>query len=126
MGIKILVVEDDRDLRRNMKVLLEGEGHIVTLAENGQIAIDHLKETNDLPALILLDLMMPVMDGFQFREAQEQSSKFGSIPIVVLTADGRIDEKQMRLGAVAALKKPVDIDAILSIIEKVIRRQQSQ
>lgn len=124
MSIKILLVEDDRDLRTNMQRLLEGEGYTVVLAENGQVALDYLQTTTDFPAVILLDLMMPVMDGFQFREAQEKNSKFGAIPVIVLTADGHVEEKGMRTGAIAALRKPASVDAILNVIEKTVGTPQ--
>ena len=120
MAIKILVIEDDRDLRRNMQRLLEGEGYIVVLAENGLVALDHLQNTTEFPDLILLDLMMPIMDGFQFREAQERSLEFGAIPVVILTADGHTDEKRMKTGAVAALRKPASVSSILDTITKVL------
>ncbi len=122
---KILVVEDDIDIRRNMQRLLEGEGYIVILAENGQVALEHLQSTEELPSVILLDLMMPVMDGFEFREAQGQVSKLAKIPVIILTADGHIDEKRIRTGAAAALRKPTSIEVILDTIERVINSRAS-
>lgn len=121
MTKKILVVEDDRDIRRNMQWLLESEGYFVELAENGQVALDKLQTANDLPGLIILDLMMPVMDGFQFREAQESDSRLAPIPVAIMTADGHVEEKKTRVGARAALRKPPDIDAILKIVEELCK-----
>jgi CheY-like chemotaxis protein len=118
MGKRLLVVEDDRDLRRNMQSLFESEGYLVDVAENGQVALDFLIQATELPEVILLDLMMPVMDGFQFRDAQVQIPKFASIPVIVLTADGHIEEKKVRSRATAALRKPADVELILSTVEK--------
>ncbi len=115
---RILIVEDDRDIRRNLKDLLEFEGYLVDLAENGQVALDFLNAATDLPTAIILDLMMPVMDGFQFREHQENIPRIADIPVAIMTADGHIDEKKLRTGALAALRKPADADAILSVLEQ--------
>ncbi|MEZ0392420.1 MAG: response regulator [Pseudobdellovibrionaceae bacterium] len=114
----ILVVEDDKDIRRNLKALLESEGYLVEVAENGQIAIDFLAQATDLPNLIILDLMMPVMDGFEFREKQDQIARIASIPVAIMTADGHVEEKKFRTGAAAALRKPADIEDILATVKQ--------
>ena len=118
MAKKILVVEDDKDIRRNMKLLLESERYAVEVAENGQVALDLLTQGRFTPELIVLDLMMPVMDGFEFREAQERVPTISKIPVVIMTADGHVEEKKRRVRAVAGLKKPADIDEILDMIAK--------
>jgi len=115
---KILVVEDDKDIRRNMQLLLESEGYTVEVAENGQVALDLLIRGSFIPTLIVLDLMMPVMDGFEFREAQEKVAAIAKIPVVIMTADGHVEEKKQRVGAVAGLKKPANIDDILDMVKK--------
>lgn len=114
---KILVVEDDRDIRKNLTKLLESEGYSVDVAENGRIALDQLHQSADLPALIILDLMMPIMDGFQFRDEQRKFARLSSIPVAIMTADGHIEEKKIRANANAALRKPADIDAILKMVK---------
>lgn len=119
MTEKILIVEDDRDIRKNLARLLESEGYEVASAENGQVALDYLKRVTKLPDVILLDLMMPVMDGFQFREQQESEGRLSSIPIVIMTAGGNIEEKKIALGAKAAFKKPADVDSILETIKHI-------
>lgn len=117
---KILVIEDDRDIRRNLKDLLESEGYFVVVADNGQTALDLLAQPADLPSAILLDLMMPVMDGFQFREQQAKITRIAGIPVVVMSADNRLDEKKHILRAAHALKKPLDIDMILELVKKIV------
>lgn len=119
MNKKILVVEDDRDIRRNLKRLLESEGHIVDVAENGQAALDLLENMENLPEVIILDLMMPGMDGFQFREQQEKTARIAYIPIVVMSAGGNLEEKKIAIGAKAAVRKPADIESILEAIASV-------
>jgi CheY-like chemotaxis protein len=81
----ILVVEDDTIIREAMKMVLEWEGYKVATAANGREALDRLRWT-DPPGLILLDLMMPVMDGWQFLHDQKQDPALASIPVVVVTA----------------------------------------
>jgi CheY-like chemotaxis protein len=115
---KILVVEDDRDIRKNMKLLLESEGYEVTLAENGRLALDYLEGAPLLPDAIILDLTMPVMDGFEFREAQLIDARLASIPVGIMTADGRVDEKRLRVRAAEGLRKPASLDDILEMAER--------
>lgn len=117
----ILLVEDDEDIRRNMKSLLEDEGYRVELAENGQLALDYLNSSPKLPAMIILDLMMPVMDGFQFRQIQQGDARLGHIPVAIMTADGHIDEKRLRTRANAALRKPADIEDILDVVSRLTK-----
>jgi CheY-like chemotaxis protein len=121
MAARILVIEDDKDIRKNLKALLESEGYTVDLAENGQIALDLLNKSTDLPDLIILDLMMPVLDGFQFRDAQEKIARIAVIPVVIMTADGHTDEKKYKVGAKAALRKPADVEAILTMVKQNIQ-----
>lgn len=116
----ILLVEDDADIRRNMQRLLESEGYTVMLAENGQVALDSLNQAQALPGLIILDLMMPVMDGFTFRTLQQGDSRFAQIPVAIMTADGHLEEKRKRIGAQGALRKPADINDILDVVSQLI------
>jgi CheY-like chemotaxis protein len=119
VSAQILVVEDDKDICRNLKKLLESEGYTVSCAGNGQEALDFLHGADRLPRLIILDLMMPIMDGFQFRDAQDKVARLASIPVIIMTADGHVDEKKMRTRATAALRKPADVDTILNTIKAV-------
>jgi PAS domain S-box-containing protein len=91
----VMVVEDDNSIREMMGKILKNAGWQVDLAENGCIALEHLKQ--NLPALILLDLMMPEMDGFEFVSKLRQEPSYADIPVVVLTAKDITNEDRQRL-----------------------------
>jgi CheY-like chemotaxis protein len=114
MSRRILVVEDDRYIREAIRELLENEGHTVICAENGARALAELETQGTGPDLILLDLMMPVKDGFQFRTEQQADPRFAHIPVVVMSADPQLDSRRDVLAARAYLRKPVDIDLLLA------------
>ena len=118
MNKKVFVVEDDQDIREALAELLESEGYDVTTAENGQIGIDKLSQASQLPNLILLDLMMPVKDGFQFYAEKAADPNLSAVPVIVMSADGHILDKQKKLQAQAYIKKPVDIDHILNMVDQ--------
>src|SRR5438477_12765745 len=85
----VLIVEDDRDLRNAMAELLQGEGYEFTLAENGREALEALRERR--PSLLLIDLLMPVMDGVELIRRLRSDAAWRDLPIVVMTAaDDRI------------------------------------
>src|SRR5215470_16881723 len=115
---RILIVEDVEDIRISMAELLEEEGYEIIGAANGREALDHLASSAELPRLILLDLMMPEMDGYQFRAAQKHDPKISSIPVLLMTARGELDGRTDDLDAQGSLKKPFkDIDTILGTIK---------
>jgi CheY-like chemotaxis protein len=112
----ILLVEDDFDVRDMMTFFLESEGYRVAAAANGQEAIDYLKR-GQVPRLILLDLMMPVMNGWEFRQQQQQDPRLSQIPVVVISADSNVREKANSLGASNYLAKPIEFDMLLEVIK---------
>ena len=114
----ILIVEDDHDVAQSVAEVLESSGYATALAGNGREALDHL-QSNDLPDLILLDMMMPVMDGWQFREEQRKSPAFDAVPVVVVTADGNARGKAAAVHAAGQVQKPVTIDSLLDEVERV-------
>ncbi|NUP14270.1 MAG: response regulator [Polyangiaceae bacterium] len=120
MNNRVLVVDDDPDIVENLKLVLEPEDLEVACAPNGRVALDILARADPLPSVILLDLMMPVMDGFQFRKAQLADARIASVPVIVLTADGHVSAKTAQLGAAAGLGKPFDIDELMSLVGRVI------
>lgn len=118
MGVRrcILVVEDNADIRECFGELLEREGFTVILAVNGADALVRLEEMTTLPDFILLDLMMPVMDGFEFRAKQRADVRVADIPVVVISADPRLDDQHDVLAAYAFLRKPCDIDLLIAMV----------
>ncbi|BDG06833.1 response regulator [Anaeromyxobacter oryzae] len=107
----VLVVDDDPDILDAICDILEAEGYRVARARHGLEALERVSE--ELPAVILLDLMMPVMDGLAFANALRQRPVPRRIPIVVISADGN-PQKVAALGAQGYLAKPFDIDALLT------------
>lgn len=118
----VLVIEDDTEIREALKEILESEGYAVRTATNGQEGLDYLKSSATKPGIIVLDLMMPVMDGWHFRNHQLQDPDFAKIPVVVITADGNAAQKAKAMNATAGLKKPIDLDRFLMTIEELIVR----
>jgi two-component system, chemotaxis family, chemotaxis protein CheY len=112
----VLVVDDDPDILDAICDILEGERYRVARARNGLEALDRVGE--ELPAVILLDLMMPVMDGLAFATALRKQPLARSVPIVVISADGN-PQRAAALGAAGFLAKPFDIDALLSRVSDV-------
>lgn len=114
----VLLVEDDQDVRETIAEILEEEGYRVAAVADGRMALDYLTQNESKPKLILLDLMMPNMDGFQFRELQMASAELAKIPTAVLSADGRVGDKAASLSAEAFLGKPVKLARLLSLVEE--------
>lgn len=117
-GKKLLIVEDDPAIRETLAELLEIEGYSVDIAANGQEAMKYLLSASLLPDLIILDLMMPVMDGYQFRNEQKKLNHLASIPTIIMTADGKIADKQKSTNSSAYLKKPLDFNAVMETVKQ--------
>ena len=113
MSATVFIVEDDSDTREMLSSFLELEGYQVESAENGKLALERLGAGSDA-CVILLDLMMPVMDGWQFRQAQAGNSALADIPVIVVSAAGK--DRLRRIDANAYLSKPVDLDELLGCV----------
>jgi CheY-like chemotaxis protein len=111
----ILIVEDDLDTREMLGRFLELEGYSVETAINGREALERLEE-GARACVILLDLMMPVMDGWQFRREQVQKQELAAIPVIVVSAAGR--DRIQQIHANGYLSKPVDLDELLTQIRQ--------
>ncbi len=124
---RILLVEDDDALRQVLAEVLADEGFRVDAAANGQVALDHLKRAGVSPDLILLDLVMPVMDGWAFRSAQRADARLAHIPTVILSASFPPDSPRMRsLGADVVLSKPVSIDRLMRAVRRLVSAHSQQ
>lgn len=116
----ILVVEDDRDIREAVVEVLEEEGYGVSAAGDGAQALRVLDEAERQPDLILLDLMMPNMNGFEFRQHQLANARHAAIPVAVLTADGQAVRKAEELHVNGLVQKPVKIQPLLDEVERLV------
>jgi CheY-like chemotaxis protein len=114
-GQRVLLVEDDPVARTLLGSILEAAGYGVALAANGREALEVLR-TGDKPFVILLDLKMPVMSGWEFREEQRRDPEMAGIPVIILSGDGDLDAVATALGAAGHISKPVDPDELLAIV----------
>ena len=118
MSATVLIVEDDLDTREMLGRFLELEGYTVETAENGKRALERLGSGVGA-CVIRLDLMMPVMDGWQFRQEQIRDAALADIPVIVVSAAGR--ERLEKIHANAYLSKPVDLDELLGCVTQFCR-----
>jgi CheY-like chemotaxis protein len=119
---RVLVVEDNTDVAELLQVLLDSEGFDSLVATDGAVALAHLRRD---PAfcLILLDLMMPVMDGWTFRIEQRRDPRLAEIPVVLLSGDGRVREKAAQLDVADHMLKPLDVDRLVGVVERFCHRR---
>src|SRR3954469_2162174 len=120
-GRRLLLVEDDGELRSSLSELLETDGYNVIGASNGSEALDYLRKS-PAPDLILLDLMMPVKDGWQFRVEQRRDPAISAIPVLAMSADDT--PKAAAIDADLYIKKPFEWNALLSGIRRVIETKR--
>jgi len=110
----VLVVEDEHDIRETLREILEMEGYRVRCASNGKEALDALAEM-PRPRLILLDLMMPVMSGYELLQALHANDDLSTIPVTVVSAVG--DRLAPGATRAAVLRKPVDLETLLHAVD---------
>lgn len=114
----ILIVEDEEDIREVLHDFLESEGMRVSVAANGLEALRFLKNGPRKPDLILLDLMMPEMNGQEFLQSLRAVQSFSSIPIVIMSADHQTAQKAELLGQKSYIRKPLDLSRLLGLIQE--------
>lgn len=120
----ILVVDDDPDILEALSEILEAEGFEIRRARNGKEALERLEP--DPPQLILLDLMMPVMDGWEFAQRMRQKPpEVSSIPLIVLSADRNVGPKAQDIGAVGHLAKPFELNDLLEMVRRALKEGPS-
>jgi len=112
----VLVVDDDPDIRETLQIVLELQGHSVLLAANGRQALAELRRS-PAPCLILLDLMMPDMNGWEFMAAQRADERLSSIPVVLLSGDAGISE-MAAAHEIECLEKPVDVMTLVQTVKR--------
>jgi CheY-like chemotaxis protein len=118
----ILIVDDDNDVRSALSELLEEEGFSVNGAPNGREALALLRGGNVHPAVILLDLMMPGMDGWDFRSEQMRDPELAAVPVVIVSASGFSRESiRTQFRPAAYVEKPIERAALLAVIRELVR-----
>jgi len=111
----VLLVEDDAGIAEGIRDLLEMEGYEVVWSQDGAEGLEVLRRLDPLPMLILLDLMMPRLDGYEFRDRQRADARLAAIPVLVLTADPMPPDGLAPLNA-TILRKPFGVDEFLAAI----------
>jgi CheY-like chemotaxis protein len=111
----VLVVDDDQDIREALCELLRDEGYQAVAVANGEEALSFLRSGN-LPCVILLDLMMPVMDGWEFRRHQASDPELSKIPVIVITAAG--GQRASSISVEKVLSKPLHLDQVLEVLHQ--------
>ncbi len=110
---RVLVVDDEPAVRDALCEILESEGYDASAAPNGEDALTMLRSTAPLPDVIILDMLMPGINGFRFRRMQKKDPAISSIPVVAATAMGRVSG----IDADVILHKPLDIDVLLRVVD---------
>ena len=113
----VLIVDDEDDLRESLAAVLEAEGYSVIEADNGETALRRLEDPTAV-CLILLDLFMPIMNGWTFRQRQLGNPDLAAIPVVVISADAAAARRATALGVVDAIAKPLDLDRLLQVVSR--------
>ncbi|HEY0708657.1 MAG TPA: ATP-binding protein [Polyangia bacterium] len=121
---RVLIIEDDSAIRTAVAELLEEEGFEVSTSEQGQAALMTLRDGRPLPDLIILDLMMPVMDGWDFRVKQRTDPMLADIPVVAISAD--CSPKARAIHADAYLSKPFSADELLLRLDQILREREER
>jgi CheY-like chemotaxis protein len=116
---RVLIVDDDADIRSFVVDALEFSGYTVDTAEDGRVGLDQVRRAK--PQLVLLDMMMPVMDGWAFLRECRQDMVCSSVPVVVVTAAASVqDGSADSLGVTAVLKKPFGLDDLVDVVERYV------
>jgi CheY-like chemotaxis protein len=118
---RVLIVDDEHDIQVAIAEVLADEDYSAMAASNGQEALEQLHAMPEKPCVILLDMKMPVMNGFQFRAAQQADPALQGIPVIILTANFQAAEVE-DLGAAAFVRKPFNPDALLERVNAACHR----
>jgi two-component system, chemotaxis family, chemotaxis protein CheY len=115
----ILVVDDDEDIRLTLQQILEEEGYPALTAANGEEALDVIRGESRRLRLVLLDLMMPIMDGARFQAKLAEDPGLAAVPVVVISA-GATSNQHSGVRAVRYLSKPVDLRTLMGAIRSLV------
>ena len=116
---RILVVDDEEPLRNTLTEALELEGYAVRSASNGAEACELVRHFR--PSAIVLDLMMPVMNGWEFLEHCRRDTDCSATPVLVISAHSKLPQEAANLGVKACIAKPFDLDVLLGAVDRIVR-----
>jgi CheY-like chemotaxis protein len=119
----VLVIDDDVEIRQALTDILEDEDYTVVAAANGKEALE-IVARGPVPDVILLDVMMPVMDGWHFLSARLNHPRLVEVPIIIISAGNEAETEARKVGAYRVLKKPLHLDDLMSRIEDCYRVSQ--
>ncbi|MCA1828270.1 MAG: response regulator [Myxococcales bacterium] len=115
---RILLVDDDEDIRLTLGAVLQAEGFEVVEARNGLHALQQLMR-KELPRAILLDMTMPVMTGFEFLDIQKEDPRIRDIPVIAVTVHAKVADLP---GVARVVRKPFDLEDLLKVLREVLAR----
>ncbi|MBR1680677.1 response regulator [bacterium] len=123
---KILLVDDEQDIVETLKFVLESDGYTCYSAYNGEDGLKLAKEI--IPDLMILDIMMPKINGFKISRLLKYDAKYKNIPIIMLTARSQESDKQIgeETGADVYITKPFDLDEVLSTVKRLLSEKEEQ
>jgi len=121
---KVLLVDDDQQILRSLRVYLELENYQVETASNGKEALEKLKDSK--PEIIVLDIMMPEMDGFEVMEKMKEDEEIAGIPVIMLTAKGQGGDvlKGYKMGASSYMTKPFNLNELVENVELILNSDE--
>lgn len=114
----VLVVDDDKSVCELISASLAAGGYSSVTAANGREALDYLRKTASRPGLILLDLMMPEMTGWEFRRLQQEDPSISDIPVAIITGLPGVDDKAAAIGVVDVLYKPSRVETLTDLVSR--------
>ena len=118
----VLIVEDEDEIRELLAEMLAERGFVVSTAKNGEEGLRLLRSNGTLPHLVLLDLTMPIMDGWQMRAAMLADPKLAAIPVVIISGAADVQDGTDALAPARVLTKPVKWPVLLESVERSLRR----
>jgi two-component system phosphate regulon response regulator PhoB len=123
-GGRILVVDDDNAIRETLRAILEDEGYAVTVAANGREALLRLQESAVPPDLCIVDMVMPVLNGWELCAELARRPALARMPVLLVSANSKADGPEVGLDTVQVMRKPIDFDRLLEHVERYCRAER--
>ena len=120
-GKHILIIDDSLDQQVLLRTVLEADGYRIDCTSNGEEALTHLDQTDNLPTMILLDMYMPVMGGVAFRNLQIENPRMMNIPVIVMTGATDLISAQEKTNAAEILVKPFNVASLMDVVKRFSR-----